>query len=1595
MIILEDILSQEIIQRLGWTLLHFIWQAAAVALILAILVRLLRKSTANLRYIIACFALALIVLLPVITIQLVPVSTPSPAIHIAPAPVTIPLPAVEMPASETIVIAEPSRPGTVNVAVSIPFKQRAVDTLEPALPYIVSGWLIGVFALSIWHLGGWTQLQRLKRRMVKQVDSILLNKLKVLTQKLKVKQTVRLMESALVQIPTVVGWLKPVILLPTSALTGLNTEQLEAIIAHELAHIKRFDYLINILQTVVEILGFYHPAVWWVSHKIRAERENCCDDMAVDISGDRVSYAGALASMEEIRAAHGKLAVAATGGNLFRRICRLLGKDSTDNTGLSWVPAATAILLIIALAIPTTLALTTKSDSLLADIKTEVPVEDDILVATALDIESPDENKAPLKAIKANLFVVEIPLDSEIDTKTLKEAEKILGAKVSLHNTKVDAILRQVAKATAVPKDGSDTNKRVTEQQLNSLVKMLDSKGYLKILMNPTIETLNGKTATIKSSQHVPLQQVIKSAPVGYIIRRLNNNGYVEVVDLIEITPHVHADGHINLQIEATINSLTKPEGIEQKPTISTREISSRVHTNAGESVIIGGLVENSPKTRDIATNTKKQAKELLIILIPTITTPPTDSKETAGTQIEAQKLFSNHKLKQLGLAVAMYADDHDDDLPESIKELKPYIRNGQDFDWLSDNVEYFDKGKSAQRNTHSIPIAYDSKPPEKADGTNVLFLDFSVRFVDTKEFKKLDLKRAEFMVIARFLAVTEDFLQNINNNADSPDEAKELLKLKSELLAAMDESKAQNPTLDDRKANIFHSILNDRNVNLLLKHKDSKVLAAPHIKCVEDKTAEINVMNKETDYIVGYTEPSSPSEKPQPKFYSVKEGIFLSVKPKLTENKNIVMQFQSEISWISGFQEKIYKGKFIYKPPIVQRTTQTTTYSTKNGQTFLLGGNKISDRHDEQDEQKDLLILITASTIDSSEQDKPAKRKNLIVTRPPKITTDIITPPTIAKSKTERQKDDEPFTLVKNKDQTIQKFFRLKYYSPSQMAKILIPLITDTGFISADENTGNLLVIDTVENLKRIELIITEYDVPKADLAVTEIFEIRNGNPVEIVELLKKLINGLHDTSSVIKPDTASVIESRNGPILLIPEPKRKWIIAKASPENMKQIGQWIEKLDTDKSKMGLDPIDRAVHEKLETIVDLSHLSPGMPFAEVVQYLEDSVDPPLQIQPIWKDLIENAEVEPATPAGLDPLPRIKLRKALEILLTSVASAELPKLTYVVDEGVILIGTAEILPSKMINQVDDISNLDETTDYTSQSFQREQEKTTSAIKSDEMQILRQQYINNDQIIKHASERITKKENELIELRQQYTPSHPEIRTNASLLRALKNALQKREKEVGKAFDDMMAKETHQANKDKVAELLDEMRKTKEPEPQPSQVQSKIDKLPDESKESTTPLEQIQKQLDELIKQQKAYKVTEPNLPLAPKVRLVSSTFVDETLIDALQSIAWMGKVNIIPDENILGTVSCTLKDVTVETALDIILAGTPYIWKKTLNYYMVIPIVEPSKIATCMESEKKLFKLGKALLIYANDYEDKYPDSLHHLSDYLKIEEYK
>jgi beta-lactamase regulating signal transducer with metallopeptidase domain len=291
-------------RRLGWVLLHSLWEDAAIAGLLALALLLLRRAPAAARYAAGCVAIALMALLPVLT--------PAPRTA-APAP----------RASAPTLVAERITPAVMPpVATEAPHASAGPD--RPWLTWAVAVWLLGVGGLSLRHLFGWALVQRLARQGDEPSD-VWRNRVGELATRLQVRTAVRLRVYARVYVPAVMGWLRPVILIPASALTDLTPGQLEALLLHELAHVRRHDYAVNLLQTAAETLLFYHPAVWWASRVVRQERENCCDDLAARACGSRVVYARALAAMEERRAVPTRLALAARGGALLHRIRRIVG----------------------------------------------------------------------------------------------------------------------------------------------------------------------------------------------------------------------------------------------------------------------------------------------------------------------------------------------------------------------------------------------------------------------------------------------------------------------------------------------------------------------------------------------------------------------------------------------------------------------------------------------------------------------------------------------------------------------------------------------------------------------------------------------------------------------------------------------------------------------------------------------------------------------------------------------------------------------------------------------------------------------------------------------------------------------------------------------------------------------------------------------------------------------------------------------------------------------------------------------------------------------------------------------------------------------
>jgi len=370
--LLSRVLLSPPAHRLGWTLLHSLWQLLAIALLLAICLAVLRRRSPHARYVASCLALAAMAAAAVITFVLLPTPHPHPAtLSATPARITeappTPAPRAQSPAQRPARLPSPEADeNPPHVVANAPadhslktylatVQQNIARRIPRLLPWLVLAWAMGVFAFSAWNLGGWILVQRLKSRSTRPVDPAVSSAAAALADRLGLRRVVRLLQSTRIDSPLVIGTIKPLILLPAALLSGLPMSQIESILAHELAHVRRHDYLVNLVQTVIETLLFYHPAVWWVARRVRADREHCCDDIAVTLTRDRATYVEALAAVAATAAPALAPAAAGPAGSLLSRARRLLGIPDADTARPpSWVAALAAAGLCLAIVLTTT-----------------------------------------------------------------------------------------------------------------------------------------------------------------------------------------------------------------------------------------------------------------------------------------------------------------------------------------------------------------------------------------------------------------------------------------------------------------------------------------------------------------------------------------------------------------------------------------------------------------------------------------------------------------------------------------------------------------------------------------------------------------------------------------------------------------------------------------------------------------------------------------------------------------------------------------------------------------------------------------------------------------------------------------------------------------------------------------------------------------------------------------------------------------------------------------------------------------------------------------------------------------------------------------
>jgi GWxTD domain-containing protein len=298
---------------LSAALFHFLWQGALLALIPTLA---LMFPSARVRYAAACVAM---LAMPVVFAVTFAVSMPETGMRFSLAP-HLALPPAALPAS----------------SASLPQPFDFAQSMRWFVPF----WMAGVALFNLRTLGSWMAVQRMRRASCVPAPAFWRRRIEELSARLGIRRAVALFGSSEVDVPVVAGFLRPAIFVPAALFAGMPVEQLEYLLIHELAHIRRFDYAVNLVQKAVEGLLFYHPAVWWVSRILRTERENCCDDAVVEMRGNAREYAAVLASLEQNRTAP---ALAASGGHLGGRIYRLLNRPNRFTAG----PALGAIAITI------------------------------------------------------------------------------------------------------------------------------------------------------------------------------------------------------------------------------------------------------------------------------------------------------------------------------------------------------------------------------------------------------------------------------------------------------------------------------------------------------------------------------------------------------------------------------------------------------------------------------------------------------------------------------------------------------------------------------------------------------------------------------------------------------------------------------------------------------------------------------------------------------------------------------------------------------------------------------------------------------------------------------------------------------------------------------------------------------------------------------------------------------------------------------------------------------------------------------------------------------------------------------------------------
>ena len=562
------------LQALGWTLIHFCWQATVIAALYLTADLWLKKARSQTRYLVALATLSSMFLAFVGTLGYETwrssVASPLPFSNVLTRPV------VNVPINTFTTQIEVLANGSITLH------------LVNLLPWLDGVWMLGVLGLSMRSLGGWLWLQRLRQTTMEKAPETIQASFQKVCDRLGIRRLPELRISEIIPGPMTIGFLRTLVLLPASTLLALSPEQLEAIFAHELAHVRRADYFWNLVQTLAETLFFFHPAVWWLGKRLREQRELCCDDIAIATCPDPLVYATALFRLEDQRATGQSLAMALDGhqshATFHSRILRILGEtvpqsQSASLRPLSLIAVCTSLFLLLSplpkmgaiaaqhlpvkqiLAMPTEIARATKHLALQSTHRTSVAGKPETLNPTQAQIaKSTSDTLDYAKQMRAAGYDVDLDNYAIMQKAgiTPSYAQEMAGLGLG---TPPAALLLELKK------------ENVTGQYLTAIrATGLEPRGFAQLIgfriNNITPEFITGMKAAGFASIPPGKLQALRAMGVtpedAKMMKQQHPNASVQ--DLIEFHAHQANGNNIgalpanhNIQPPASLNSATPP----------------------------------------------------------------------------------------------------------------------------------------------------------------------------------------------------------------------------------------------------------------------------------------------------------------------------------------------------------------------------------------------------------------------------------------------------------------------------------------------------------------------------------------------------------------------------------------------------------------------------------------------------------------------------------------------------------------------------------------------------------------------------------------------------------------------------------------------------------------------------------------------------------------------------------------------------------------------------------------------------------------------------------------------------------------------------